>query len=95
VFTLIHTQCRNNELVGPAAELKGKKLLGFLAGRTLSSDPGKAQALVRDCRQHGYGILVSSGRSLGLGNSRVPHPRVNCAMYKRACGASICAVRMV
>lgn len=86
---------RDNELKGPAAELKGMKVVGFLAGRTLSNDPGKPQKLFRDCRQHGYGIFVGSGKSLGLGNSRVPHLRLDCSMYKRACGASSCPVRVV
>jgi hypothetical protein len=74
---------RHSELTGPAAQLKNKKLLGFLAGRTLSSDPGKVDKLVRDCRQHGYGIYVSSGQSLSLGNSRMPRLRVDCAMCTR------------
>jgi len=74
---------RHSELTGPAAQLKNKKLLGFLAGRTLCSDPGKVDKLVRDCRQHGYGIYVSSGQSLSLGNSRMPRLRVDCAMCTR------------
>eukprot|EP00882_Tetradesmus_deserticola_P002662 GHRQ01002832.1.p1 GENE.GHRQ01002832.1~~GHRQ01002832.1.p1 ORF type:complete len:347 (+),score=81.20 GHRQ01002832.1:237-1277(+) len=86
---------RDNTLIGPSAELKDKQLVGFLAGRTISSEPGKVEALLRDCQQLGYGIFVSSGRSLSLGNSRVPQLRVDCAMRKRACGGLSRPVRMV
>lgn len=57
--------------------------MGFLAGRTLSSNPGKVKKLVEGCEQRGYGILVSSGQSLSLGNSRVSRLRVDCSMCTR------------
>jgi hypothetical protein len=63
--------CRVEPLTGPAAELKGKKLLGYLAGKTLTSDPGKVKQLLRNCELHDFRILLSSGMSLTLENSRV------------------------
>jgi hypothetical protein len=62
--------CRDNQLTSPAAELNGKKLLGYLAGRTLISDPGKIKQLLRSCHLNGFRILLSSGKSLTLENSR-------------------------
>jgi hypothetical protein len=63
--------CSDNELSGPAAQLKGKKLLGFLVGRTLTNRPSRVEEPVRERQRFGYGILLSSGRSLALDNSTI------------------------
>ncbi len=73
--------CKNEQLTGPSEQLKGKRLRGFLAGRTLpAAGSGKLNEFVQECRERGYGILVPNGRSLGLGNSRVPRLHVECAL---------------
>jgi hypothetical protein len=42
------------------------------AGKTSTGDPNKICAVVKECKQHGYGIFVASGKSLSLGNSWMP-----------------------
>eukprot|EP00775_Hariotina_reticulata_P001590 gene1590-1930_t len=86
---------KENQLKGQAAELKKKKkLIGVLAGQTFTSNPGKQKALVEGCQSNGFSILASSGRSLSVGNSRVPHLRVDCCMRIRASGGVRCAMRV-
>jgi hypothetical protein len=70
--------CRANRLTGAGACLNGKKLVGYVAGKTITSDPDKINALVMECKKHGYGIFVASGNSLSLGNSRMPRLQVKC-----------------
>jgi hypothetical protein len=66
------------QLTGRAAELKGKKLVGYLAGRTMTGNPNKCRALLKQCKALNYPILMPSGKALSVGNSRVPKLQVNC-----------------
>jgi hypothetical protein len=58
--------------VGDAAKLSGKPLMGFLAGKAITKDPGAAKKLFQGSLAHGFGIVITSGRGMSLGNSRVP-----------------------
>ena len=84
---------RTQQLSGPAAKLQGNKLVGYLAGRTITSDPSKAQKLVSSCQQKGYGILVPSGKGLSLGNSRMRRLEVKCTLRRSICGGLRSAMR--
>jgi hypothetical protein len=85
---------REKDLTGGAAQLKGKELRGFLAGRTVISDPVQLKLLQSRCEEHGYRIMVTSGRALSPGNSRVPQLRVECAIRRRMCSRTACALRV-
>jgi hypothetical protein len=80
-------------LSGAAAKLQGKKLVGYVAGRTITSDPNKVRKLFSSCQQKGYGILVTSGKALSLGSSRVRRLEAKCALHCKNCGGLRSAVR--
>jgi hypothetical protein len=88
----MRTLYRAKELVGPAVQLKGKRLQGFLAAGTVPTS--KVKPLVEACKQHGFSILVPSGRSLSLGNSRVPRLPVRGNLRSSMPGMAMCAIRM-
>jgi hypothetical protein len=83
---------KTQQLTGMAAKLQGKKLVGYVAGRTITSDPNKVRKLVSSCQEKGYGILVTSGKGPSLGNSRIPRVEVKCTLRRSIYGtAELCA----
>lgn len=80
-------------MLGPAAKLQGKRLVGYVAGRTITSDQTKGTELVNSCKEKGYSILVTSGKGLRVGNSRIPRVEVRCTLRNSVCGglrSSVC-----
>lgn len=91
---LIHTRVsvlppmrRTQRLSGAAEQLQGKAFVGFVAGETITRNAESKRRLLEKCKQRNYGIVVSSGKALSVGNSRVPRVDVQCALRIRAmCG---------